>query len=85
MTQIVTGCTILKRHRSLMKVERSPQCKCGGDEETAIHVLTECPLHARNRWQYLGRATLKQEEIHEMHIDKVLKFAKASKKWSQDI
>ena len=52
MLQIVTGHSNLKRHRHLIKLE------CGEEEETAIHLLAECPPHANNRWQYLEKATL---------------------------
>ena len=68
-----------------MNLEKSLLSDCGDDEESASHVSIECPLHARKRWQYLGKATLKQEDIPKLRIKKVLKFAKETKKWSQDI
>ena len=81
LTQIATEQANLKWHRYLMNLEESPLCDCGEDKESASHVLIECPLQARNRWQYLGKATLKQEDIPKLRIEKVLKFAKATKKW----
>ena len=70
LTQIATGHANLKRHRYLMNLEESPLCDCCEDEESASHVLIECLLHARNRWQYLGKATLKQEDIPKLRIEK---------------
>ena len=58
MVQLVTGHANLKRHRYL-KLENSPQCDCGEDEETSIHLLTSCPLQTKNRWHSLGKATLR--------------------------
>ena len=81
LTQIVTGHANLKRHKYLMKLEESPMCDCQESEETSIHVLTECPLHARNRWHYLGRATLKEEDMKNKSLSQILKFARATKKW----
>ena len=85
MTQLVTGHANLKRHRYLMKLEDSPQCDCGEDEETSIHLLTSCPLQARNRWHYLGKATLEVQEIHDMNINKIMKFARATNKWPGEL
>ena len=82
LTQIVTGHANLKRHKFLMKLEESPMCDCQEGEETTIHVLAECPLHARNRWHYLGRATLKEEDLKNKSLTQILKFARASKKWA---
>ena len=55
LTQIVTGHANLKRHRYLMKLEDSPMCDCQEDEETSIHVLAKCPLHARQKQMALSR------------------------------
>ena len=49
-------------------------CDCQEEEETSIHVLTECPLHATNRWHYLGKATLEEEELKNKSLTQILKF-----------
>ena len=72
----------LKRHTFLMKLEENPMCDCQEGEETTIHVLTDCPLHARNRWHYLGKATLKEEDMKTKSLTQILKFARATKKWA---
>ena len=82
LTQIVTGHANLKRHKYLMKLEESPMCECQESEETMIHVLMECPLHARNRWHYLGKATLKEEDMKNKSLTQILRFARATKKWT---
>ena len=85
MVQLVTGHANLRRHRFLMKLEDSPQCECGEDEETSIHLLTSCPLQARNRWHYLGKATLRAEEIQNININKIIRFARSTNKWTSDL
>ena len=82
ITQIVTGHANLRRHRFLMKLEDSPICECQEEEETAIHVLARCPLQARNRWHYLGKATLKEEELKNKSLKQLITFARATKKWA---
>ena len=42
------------------------------------------PLQASNRWHYLGRATL-EGELGNLHISAILKFARATKKWTTDL
>ena len=76
----MTGHANLKRHRHLMKLEDSPQYDCGEDEEMSIHLLTSCPLQAMNRGHYLGKATLEAQDIHNMNINKIIKFARATNK-----
>ena len=82
MVQLVTGHANLRRHRFLMNLEESPICECGEEEETSIHLLTRCPLQARNRWHYLGRATIKEEDLRNKHISSILRFARATNKWN---
>ena len=82
ITQIVTGHANLRRHKFLMKLEDSPTCECQEEEETSIHVLARCPLHARNRWHYLGKATLKEEELKNKSPTQLITFAKATRKWA---
>ena len=65
-----------------MKLEDSPMCDCQEDEETSIHVLAKCPLHARNRWHYLGKATLEEEDLKNKALTQLIKFARVTKKWA---
>ena len=52
----------LRRHKILMNSKDDLTCsEFGEKEETSIQVLIRCPLHARNRWHFLGKATLKKE------------------------
>ena len=85
MVQLETGHANLRRHRFLMKLEDSPLCECGEEEEMSIHLLTSCPLQARNRWHYLGKTTLQVEKIQNININKIMKFARATNKWSSDL
>ena len=55
LTQIVTGHANLKRHRYIMDMEDNPLCAKCGMEETAIHLITECPGYVGLRIAILGR------------------------------
>ena len=85
MVQLVTGHANLKRHRFIMNLEESPMCECDEEEETSIHLLARCPLQARNRWHYLGRATIEEKDLMNKHISAILKFARATRKWNTNI
>ena len=85
MVQLVTGHANLRRHRFLMNMEESPMCECGEEEETSIHILARCPLQARNRWHYLGRATIEEENLRNLHMSAILRFARATRKWTTNL
>ena len=82
MVQLVTGHANLKRHRFLMNLEESPMCECDEEEETSIHLLARCPLQARNRWHYLGRAIIEEKNLMNKSISAILRFARATRKWN---
>ena len=82
VVQIVTGHANLKRHRHIMKLEEDPICECGEDEETSIHVLTECPKFALKRRHYLGDFKIKPENVNKLELKQIINFAQATKKWT---
>ena len=68
-----------------MNMEESPMCECGEEEETSIHILARCPLQARNRWHYLGRATIEEENLRSLHMSAIHRFARATRKWTTNL
>ena len=83
-TQLLTGHANLQRHRYLMKLEESPTCpKCKENEETTIHLLTECPAFAKLRWEELGQHYPKKEEIQKLKLSKLFKLARKIRRWKE--
>ena len=59
-----------------MKMEDDPICnKCGEDEETSEHFIAKCPAFARQRKQFLGNYFLKTEELVNLGIKNIMKYA----------
>jgi hypothetical protein len=78
VTQLITGHTNLNRHQSLMTLVMSPNCQnCQEDEEqTAFHVIAECPCFWQARWSTFQELTL----CHSAWmVGKVVKFIKEVK------
>ena len=58
----------LKRHRYIMDIEDNPLCAKCGMEETAIHLITECPGYVGLRIAILRRPTVQEDSIREYPI-----------------
>ena len=55
MVQMITGHNFLNRHQSLINSDTSPTCRlCKEDDESAWHLIGECPMLRGKRWEYLG-------------------------------
>ena len=52
----------------LMDMEDNPLCDRCGMEETAIHLMTECPGYVGLRIATLGRPIVEEESIRESPI-----------------
>ena len=81
ITQLTTGHANLQRHRHIMGLEEDPFCDKCGMEQTAIHILTECPGFWQERMTHLRAPALKPDEIREIPPLKIVKFASATKLW----
>jgi ribonuclease HI len=78
VTQLITGHSYLNRHQSLMTPGMSPNCQyCQEDEEqTAFHVIAECPCFWQARWSTFGESTLRHSA---WTVGKVVKFIREVK------
>ena len=82
LTQLTTGHANLKRHRYIMGMETDAICdKCKEEEETAMHLMTECPHYWRERMQHLGAARIEEEDIRKLSTKQILNFAQATNRW----
>ena len=74
--QILTGHGTLKYHMHKLGVVDNPNCGLCGEEETSLHVLGQCPAHARLRLYLLGSAFLGPEQLRQLSIGDLLLFWK---------
>ena len=82
LTQIITGHADLNRHNHLMGLADSPICPaCEEEEETPLHMLTECPAYAVNRLEILGTHEVKMNDLPDLKAIDLVKFAKSTKRW----
>ena len=81
ITQLTTGHANLQRHRHIMGMEEDPYCNKCGMEQTAIHILTECPGYWQERMTHLQAPALRPDEIREHSPLKIARFAKATGLW----
>jgi hypothetical protein len=64
ITGLLTGHNTLRRHLHLNRLSDSPLCRrCGAQDETSAHILSECEALASLRHVYLGSFLLEPEDI----------------------
>jgi hypothetical protein len=62
-----------------MGLSDNPICrKCGTEEETSVHVLCACEAVASLRHSFLGSFFLDPEDIRNLNIGIIWKFAKGT-------
>jgi hypothetical protein len=79
VTGLLTGHNTLRRHLHLIGLSDSPLCKrCGAEEETSAHILSECEALAALRHVYLGSFSLEPEEIKIISLGVIWNFNKVT-------
>ena len=74
-TQMLTGHSTLQYHLWKMKIEPEPTCEqCLEEEESVEHFLTECPAFSIPRYYTLGNMFLKQKDLPNLKVKKILEF-----------
>ncbi|XP_067215185.1 uncharacterized protein [Linepithema humile] len=72
---ILTGHGTLNYHMYKLGRSDTSRCRaCGDDEETSLHVLSDCPAHAGLRHKMLGSALLGPEQIRELPVRDLILF-----------
>ena len=79
-----TGHTSLNRHLHIMGYVEDPNCECGEEPQTPIHILTRCTRLAGLRTAVLGRPEIRPENIKDYRPKKILKFAMQTGLWNFD-
>ena len=84
-TQVITGHATLRKHLFRMKIVDSPLCpKCGEENETVEHLFCICPAFMWERANILGKFFLKKEELKNLKLSRVLKFAEKIKRFEPE-
>jgi ribonuclease HI len=52
-------------------------CKCGLEDETARHLICECPLYWFDRGEWFGRYVVSPQDIRESSLKTIVGFVKA--------
>jgi ribonuclease HI len=80
LSQIITGHSYLRRHESLINPEVDSICQfCQEDEQTAYHLIMECPSLWQQRWDIFGVAYLSSKDTMAWEVPKVVQFLREVK------
>ena len=76
---LLTGHNTLGRHLYIMGLGNNPICRrCGTEEETSVHILSECEALASLRHTYLGSFFLDLEDIKKLGVGAIWSFGKGT-------
>jgi len=82
LCSILTGHCKLNKHLTVMKLSNDPICPaCLEEEETASHVMLECPAFASLRGEILGDSL---STISVLDHAKLLSFAKRTRRFMRE-
>ncbi|CAB0004155.1 unnamed protein product [Nesidiocoris tenuis] len=77
LTGVLTGHCPLRYHLNKMGLGEITECRlCGGGEETAEHLLCDCPAAAYARFRHLGSGLLQPEALQRVATKNILAFLK---------
>ena len=79
--QLATGHANLKRHRFLMGLEDNANCDVCEEQETPIHMLTDCARYTVERMAILGKPTVQAQDICKYPLRQILRFACETNRW----
>ena len=74
---IITGHDMLNKHSFRTGFAMSPNCRyCEEEEETSVHIIGECPVFMNRRREMLGNFFLKEEDIIDLKLNRIVKYMK---------
>ena len=81
VTGLLVGHNTLRRHLYLMGLTNNNSCRrCGTEEETSLHILSECEALASLRQAYRSSFFLDPEDIKGLSLRAIWNFSKGTKK-----
>ncbi|XP_067214168.1 uncharacterized protein [Linepithema humile] len=83
---ILTGHGTLNYHMYKLGRSDTSKCRaCGDDEETSLHVLSDCPAQAGLRHKMLGSALLGPEQIRKLPVRDLILFWRKTEDMTQRV
>ena len=74
-----TGHNTLRRHLYLMGLINNPLCRrCGSEEETSVHILSECEALASLSHAHLGSYVLGSEDVKSLRLEAIWNLNKGT-------
>lgn len=72
---VLTGHYLFKKHLYNLGVCNTTLChRCGFDEDTAFHLVCNCPALAFRRKKFFGDFVLSEEEASKLRIDDIVEY-----------
>jgi len=79
VTGLLTGYCQMKIHIHILGLSQDPECRlCLEDEETAIHVLTQCPALATIGKELWGKSVINLLDIQDTRPRRLCGFVRAT-------
>jgi len=76
IVEMITGHRRLRKYLHTLGIASVPDCrKCGMEEETARHIVFECPAINSIRVRLYGKTLLPPEEVMKKQLWKIARFA----------
>ena len=77
----ITGRGPFGKHLAKLGEKETPLCACEEEEETPIHMITECPKYQISRWQIFGETFMKKQALPEINMSNVSLFFRRINRW----
>ena len=75
LVRMLTGHNNLNRHSALCGEVESAECRfCQDEEETAIHLLSDCPAFDGVRLRLLGKDRTDADQLSQVPLDGLRRF-----------
>ena len=81
LTAIITGHGPYGKHLAKLGERETPLCECGEEDETPLHMITDCPKHQISRWQLFGETFMKKQALPEIYMSNVSLFFRRIHRW----
>ena len=79
LTGILAGHCKLRAHLTNIGLEQTKTCRfCGEEDETSIHILTNCGGLVSHQLKNLGQPQIKESELPSLNPGAILKFLRDS-------